>query len=525
MTPSDTTFDVIVYGGTSAAIAAAIQVRDMGKSVLLLTPDKHLGGLTSGGLGWTDLGNPKTVGGLSREFYERVYAYYTNESAWKFQKMSEYGNEGQGTKSRNDQDRTMVVFEPSVAEKVFNQWLDEKQIKPVFGRLDLKDGVLKRGNKIVGIRTEDGRTYSGLVFIDATYEGDLMAHAGVSYTIGREANSQYGETLNGTQIANATKNQLPKGISPYIKDGDPKSGLLPGVEPFDGQPDGSEDKRIQAYCYRMCLTNAPANRISIEKPENYKESDYEILFRAIEKGQRDRFFKFSPLPNQKTDSNNDSGISTDFIGMNYAYPDGDYATREKLAQAHKNWQLGLIWSLQHSKRVPEDLRTIYLEWGLPKDEFEDAGNWSHQLYIREARRMVSDFVETEITIRNKELAKKSIGMGSYQMDSHNVRRMVGPDGFLMDEGDVQKSPNGPYQLDYGCIVPKASECENLLVPVCVSSSHIAYGSIRMEPVFMILGQSAGAAAALAVDRHETVQGLNYDVLKAKLAESKQVLKL
>ena len=525
MSAQPESYDVIVYGGTSAAITAAIQVKQMGKSVLLLSPDKRLGGLTTGGLGWTDLGDSRTVGGLSREFYNRVYLHYSEPSAWRWQKLEEYGNEGQNSKSRDDQAQVMVVFEPSATEKVFNDWLEQNEVKVEHARLDLNLGVLKRANKIVGLRTESGHLYSAQVFIDATYEGDLMAHAGVSFTTGREANSQYNETFNGIQVEHAKQNQLPKGISPYIKENDPKSGLLPGVEPNDGKEDGTADHRIQAYCYRMCLTNVPENRVDIQKPKNYKESDYEILFRAIDEGQHDRFFKFSPIPNHKTDSNNDSGISTDFIGMNYDYPNADYKAREQIAKRHEDWQMGLLWSLQHSKRVPEKLRKIYLDWGLPKDEYTDNHNWSTQLYIREARRMVSDYVITERTIRDKSSVDQSIGMGSYQMDSHNVRRMVGPDGYLMDEGDVQKSPDGPYQIDYGCIVPKESECTNLLVPVCVSSSHIAFGSIRMEPVFMILGQSAGTAAVLALDKQVPVQQVVYTNLKDILEKDGQVLHL
>jgi hypothetical protein len=471
------------------------------------------------------LGNSHTVGGLSLEFYHRVWLHYSKPESWTWQKRDTYGNEAQGTTARNDKKETMWVFEPRAAEKIFEEWLAEFHVPVIRERLDLNKGVLKRGRQIVGLRTVEGRMIAARVFIDATYEGDLMAHAGVSYTLGREGNDVYGETLDGIQVGHAVKNQLPAGVSPYRKKDDPASGLLSGVEPFDPTPDGTGDKRIQAYCYRMCLTNVPENRVAITKPKGYRASDYEILFRAIELGQKDRFFKFSPMPNHKTDSNNDSGISTDFIGLNYAYPEADYKTREKLALQHKNWQLGLIWSLQTSPRVPEALRKIYLEWGLPKDEFVDNGHWSWQLYIREARRMVSDAVITEVSLRDKTRKVDSIGMGSYQMDSHNVRRMVGPRGDLIDEGDVQKSPNGPYKIEYGTIVPKETECTNLLVPVCLSASHIAFGSIRMEPVFMILGQSAATAAVLALEELVPVQKVDYSKLKKRLVDGGQVLEL
>ncbi|RYG35069.1 FAD-dependent oxidoreductase [bacterium] len=518
-------YDVLVYGGTSAAVAAAVQVRRMGKRVLLLSPDEHLGGLTSGGLGWTDSGDIRTVGGLSREFYHRVWEHYGKPEGWSWQRRETFGGAAQNSAARDEKTQTMWVFEPHVAERIFDRMIEENDVPVVYGRLDLDGGVYKRGSRIVGVRTTNGQVYGALSFIDATYEGDLMAKAGVSYTVGRESSGLYGETFNGSQAARAIKNQLPKGISPYRRKADPRSGLLPGVEPAISEADGNGDPRIQAYCYRMCLTNVPENRIPLTKPKGYRESDYEILFRAIEAGQKGDFFKLSPIPNRKTDSNNEGGISTDLIGRNYGYPEAGYRERERIAQAHEHWQRGLIWTLQNSRRVPETIRARYAEWGLPKDEFVDNGGWPSQIYVREARRMRGESVVTEVSLLDKASVARPVGMGSYKMDSHNARRVVGPDGSLMNEGDVQQSTNGPYGIDYGSMVPRESECSNLLVPVCLSATHIAYGSIRMEPVFMILGQSAATAAVLSLGEAVPVQKLDYGKLKERLRTDGQVLSL
>lgn len=517
--------DVLVYGGTSAAVTAAVQAKRMGKRVLLVSPDSYLGGLSSNGLGWTDLGDARTIGGLSQEFYERVYAYYGKLESWTWQKRESFGGQGQGAPAHDDKSRTMWTFEPHVAERIFAQMIEDAKVPVVYGKLDLKEGVLKRGTKIVGIRTTDRLRYIAKTFVDATYEGDLMAGAGVSFVTGREANSKYGETFNGNQLARATKNQLPKGVDPYKKQGDPTSGPLPGIEPRPEEPDGTGDDRIQAYCYRMCLTNLPENRVKVGKPKGYRQSDYELVFRSIEAGQTADFFKLDPIPNRKTDSNNTGGVSTDFVGRNYRYPNAPYDEREKIAREHRDWQLGLIWTLQNHPRVPEKLRKRYADWGLPRDEFPDNGHWPRQIYVREARRMLSDVVIDENSLIKKTASAFSVGMGSYKMDSHNVRRIVGPDGFVINEGDVQQSTNGPYPIDFRAMVPKRSECTNLFVPVCLSASHIAYGSIRMEPVFMILGQSAATAAVLALDGFVDAQNVDRQQLAKRLTADKQVLSL
>jgi len=518
-----TSADVIVYGGTSGAVIAAVQARKDGKSVILISPDKHLGGVTSSGLGKTDLGNPSAIGGLSKEFYHRIWLHYQNPSAWNGGAVPKK-LPGPGQVAGGGTNPYLYVFEPKVAEAVFDQLIAENKIPVVHARLDLNSGVLKEGTRITGIRVEDGRVFHGRMFIDATYEGDLMAKAGVSYAVGREPSSQYGEKLNGLQVRQSRNNQLPPGIDPYVRKGDPSSGLLPDVNPPTTEPDGTGDKRIQAYGYRMCLTSDPANRVTVAKPDGYREADYELLFRTIEAGQTSGFFKLDLMPNHKTDSNNSGGLSTDDMGINDAYPDGDYATREKIARTQELWQRGLLWTLQSSPRVPPAIRAAYAKWGLPRDEFTDNDNWPPALYVREARRLVGDYVLTEPILEKDAPAARPIGMGSYTMDSHNVQRLVGADGMVHNEGNVQKGVR-PYQIDYGVLLPKRAECENLLVPFCISASHIAFGSVRMEPVFMVLGQSAASAADLALDNHVAVQDVPYDRLKEKLTAGGQVLDL
>jgi hypothetical protein len=515
--------DICVYGGTSAGVMAAVQAHQMGRTVVLISPTVHLGGMTSSGLGFTDMGNNRILGGLARDYFHRIWAWYQQDSAWTLEPRSKFGNKGQGGPALNDQLQIAISFEPHVAEAVFRQFITENNIQVVQARLDLKNGAIKDGTRLTGLRTEDGHVYHAAVFIDASYEGDLMAVAGVKYTVGREANAQYGESHNGIQAKGASKNELSPGIDPYVVKGDPKSGLLPGVNADAGGLDGTTDKRVQAYCYRMCLTDLPDNRVMVEKPPGYKDSDYEILFREIEAKPKPDFLKLSRVQNRKTDTNNNGGISTDYIGKADDYPEADYVARARMEEAHKNWQLGLIWTLQNHPRVPQAIRNFYAKWGLAKDEFTDTGNWPPQLYIREARRMIGDYVLTEPLIRDSSSVSRSIGMGAYTLDSHNVQRYVGADHSLRNEGNVEIGVKQPYRIDYGCMVPRAAECQNLLVPVCVSASHIAYGSIRMEPVFMILGQSAGTAAALAVESHLPVQQVDYGKLKSRLVADGQVL--
>ncbi|MFM8270730.1 MAG: FAD-dependent oxidoreductase [Gemmata sp.] len=510
-------FDVVVYGGNASGAAAAVQVSRMGKTVALLEPGRHIGGLTSGGLGWTDSGDKRVIGGISREFYQRVKKHYDAPEAWVHQKREAYPF------YRKDED-SMWAFEPKVAEQILRDMLRKAKVEVVFGeRLDRARGVKLDGKRILSITTESGRTFAGRMFIDATYEGDLMASAGVTYTTGREANNQYGETLNG--VAKKWQqhgHRFTAKVDPFVKPGDPTSGLLFGVE-RELPADGAADKRLQAYCFRMCMSDVPANRVPFEKPRDYDEKLYELLFRNYEAGDLRVPMKPDRMPNGKTDTNNNYAVSTDFIGQNYAYPDASYADREKIVAAHLSYQQGLMWSLQNHKRVPERVRAQMEKWGLAKDEFTDTGHWPHQIYVREARRLVSDYVVTENDCRRKRETPMSVGMGSYNMDSHNCARYVTPAGFVQNEGDVQVSPGGPYRISYKSIVPRAGECPNLFVPVCLSSSHIAYGSIRMEPVFMVLGQSSATAACLAIDAKLDVQKLDYEHLKKRLLADKQVL--
>lgn len=517
--------DIVIYGGTSGAISAAVEAKRSGKSVIVVSPDKHLGGLSSGGLGFTDTGDKSVIGGLSREFYHRVWKHYNTEEAWNWQKKEEYGNKGQGTPAMDGENRTMWIFEPHVAEQVFEDMIAEEKIRVDRDEwLDRENGVVMEDGRIISITTLSGKTYKGAVFLDATYEGDLMAAAGVSYHVGREGKDVYGEEWNGVQTGVLHhKHWFESDISPYVVPGDPSSGLLPRVSGEDPGEKHSGDDKIQAYCFRMCMTNHPENRIPFPKPEGYDPMQYELLARVFEHGWKEWFNKFDPIPNHKTDTNNHGPFSSDNIGMNYDYPEASYDRRKEIIEEHENYQKGLLWFVANDPRVPEDIQTKMQQWGLSKDEFKDNGNWPHQIYVREARRMIGEFVMTENELLKKSPTPKPIGMGSYTMDSHNVQRYVKPDGFVQNEGDIGVSTNGPYTISYGSLVPKKEDCKNLLVPVCVSSSHIAFGSIRMEPVFMILGQSAAAAAVLAIDQNSAVQEVDYTKLKEVLVSKGQIV--
>ena len=521
-------YDVVIYGGTSSGIIAAVQAKRMGKSVVVVCPDQHLGGLSSGGLGWTDSGNKAVIGGLAREIYHRVWQHYQDEVVWKWQAREAFGNKGQGTPAMDGNNRTMWVFEPHVAEEIFEAFVQEYEI-PVYRDewLNREQGVEKVEDRIVSITMLSGNTYKGKMFIDATYEGDLMAAAGVSYIVGREANSVYNETLDGVQTARAVSHQFEAFVDPYVTPGDPNSGLLPRIHGDSPGVDGEGDHRLQAYCYRLCLTNVAENRLSFPKPDNYDPMQYELLGRYMDTGARTMFGKFDPIPNSKTDTNNHGAFSTDNIGMNYDYPEASYERRREILKEHEDYQKGYFWFLANDPRTPEDVRNQMSQWGLSKDEFTDNGNWPHQIYVREARRMIGNFVVTERHLRQQEPTPHPIAMGSYNMDSHNTQRYVAYDengrGHARNEGDIQINPGGPYPIDYGAIVPKAEACANLFVTVCVSTSHIAFGSVRMEPVFMILGQSAATAAAMALDANVPVQQVDYGQLSGQLRKDGQVL--
>ncbi|HTI92061.1 MAG TPA: FAD-dependent oxidoreductase [Puia sp.] len=500
-------YDICIYGGTSAGVIAAYTASKMHKTVILIEPGFHLGGLSSGGLGYTDIGNKYAIGGLSLDFYRRVGLYYGVLEQW--------------------------VFEPHVAEGVYGQYVKEGKLNVLYGwriTAATKDGAMIRSIHLESHATDDaasaatsglaapttsgtaGTAASGAakeirakMFIDCSYEGDLMAKAGVSYTVGREANSLYGETYDGVQLRD--KHQFPDGIDPYKTPKDPSSGLLWGVSSQPPGERGAGDKKVQSYNYRICLTNDPANRIPITRPERYDPAKYELLLRYIAiktPGDLWGFLKFDLLPNHKTDINNNGPFSTDMIGMNYDYPEGDYATRKAIIQAHIDYTKGFLYFIGHDPRMPERLRQLMLQWGYPKDEYADNGNWTPQLYVREARRMVGSYVMTQANCEGREKVEDGIGLAAYTMDSHNCQR-VAVNGMVKNEGDVQIGGFPPYPISYRSIIPKKEDCRNLLVPVCLSASHIAYGSIRMEPVFMELGQSASIAAGLAIDRGLSIQ--------------------
>jgi hypothetical protein len=521
-------FDVVVYGGTSAGVVAAVQSRRLGRSVVLVCPDRHLGGLSSGGLGFTDTGDKSVIGGLAREFYHRVWKHYDQPGAWPWQRKEEYGNKGQGTPAIDGAQRTMWIFEPHVAEQVFEDLVREYRI-PVHrdAWLDRAQGVRKEGQKIVSITTLAGRTFGGRMFIDATYEGDLLAAAGVSYHVGREARSVYDEQWNGVQTGVLHHRHhfgaVNRRISPYVVPGDPASGVLPRVSQEPPGVYGEGDRRVQAYCYRMCLTDHPDNRIPVPKPAGYDPRQYELLVRIFDAGWRETFEKFDPIPNHKTDTNNHGPMSTDNIGMNYEYPEASYARRREILAEHETYQKGWLYFIANDPRVPREVQEQMRRWGLPKDEFKDNGGWPHQIYVREARRMVGLYVMTENELLQKRPTPDSVGMGSYTIDSHNVQRYITPEGDVQNEGDIGVPTKGPYQIAYGALVPKRGQAANLLVPVCVSSSHLAFGSIRMEPVFMILGQSAATAAALALETGLAVQDVSYARLREQLLKDGQIL--
>ena len=545
---AETTSDIVIYGSSPAAISAAVQAKRMGRSAVIVSPETRIGGLTTGGLGQTDIGNKSAFGGIALEFYRDVAKWYADPAHWTHQKRGEYKPKGQTEGTMGDD--SMWTFEPSVALAILEGWEKRDNLDIRRGEwLDREKGVVKENGRIVSIKTLSGNVYRGKVFIDATYEGDLMAAAGVSYTVGREANSVYGETVNGIQRKrakyhkNGKMHQIRSGISAHVKPGDPSSGLLPGVEPDTDEPDGAGDSRVQAYCFRMCLTDDPENRIPFKKPANYNALDYEILLRNLEDITPEEFAGRKPnpngfvpwinsmMPNRKTDTNNRTGFSTDFVGQNHRWPEASYAEREKILKAHLEYQQGLMWTLANDPRVPEPIRSEVAKWGTCKDEFLDGpgDGWQSQLYVREARRMVGEYVATEHDVLRNRTAPRPVAMAAYGMDSHHVRRYVGKDGCVRNEGDIEdwRSRGKPYPLDYGVITPKRGDCENLLVPVCVSASHMAFGSIRMEPVFFALGQAAGTAASLSAGGPQSpataVQDVPYPALAARLAADGQVL--
>ena len=522
--------DVVIYGGTSAAITAAIQVKRLGRSVLVVSPDQRVGGMTSNGLGWINTGKKELIGGIAREFYHRIWRHYQSPDAWKWENFEEFGNWGQGTQAVDGDRRTMWVFEPKVAREIFDSWIVENEIKVFQGEwLDRLSGVEMKDGRILSLTCLSGNRYEGKVFLDCTYEGDLMAAAGVSYTVGREGNERYGETLNGVQVGRAKRNQFVNRIDPFVIPSDYKSSLLARVSNWTASKDGEGDHKIQAYNFRLCLTRVEENKESFPKPVLYEPEQYELLLRTLNRGTRHIFGNFDPIPNAKTDTNNHGSFSTDNIGMNYGYPEGTYEERREIIKEHENYVKGYFYFLSNDPRVPQEVREGISQWGLARDEFTNNGHWPEQLYIREARRMLGEVVMTEHEITGRRKARRSIAMASYPMDSHNVQRYVAKDEngnlYVSNEGDFEVEVKQPYTISYGSILPQEQECTNLLVPVCLSASHVAYSSLRMEPVFMIIGQSAATAAVLAVEKEIAVQALPYPILRDQLLKDGQVLEI
>ncbi len=496
------TYDICVYGGTSAGVIAAYTAKKAGKTVLLIESGKHLGGLSSGGLGQTDIGNKYAITGIARNFYRQIGQHYGKFEQW--------------------------TFEPHVAENLFKDYVKKGDI-PVWYEYRLVSAV-KTGGKIQEITVEPSngsgqgiRTVKAKMFIDCTYEGDLMAKAGVSYVVGREANSQYNETWNGVQMLD--KHQFPEGIDPYKIPGNPSSGLLWGISTATLAPNGTGDKLLQTYNFRLCLTKDPSNQIPITRPVGYDSTKYELLLRqvAIEKPPHINWgvMHIADMPNSKTDINNKGGFSTDMIGMNHHYAEADYATRKKIIQEHEEYTKGFLYFVGHDPRMPQHLRQQMLQWGYPKDEYLDNDHFSHQIYVREARRMVGAYVMTQHNCEGREVVKDGIGLAAYTMDSHNCQRIIvkNPKTGKMEvrnEGDVQVGGFPPYPISYRSLIPKKADCQNLFVPVCLSATHIAYGSIRMEPVFMALAQASAVAAAIAIDTQKPIQEIDVAQLQNTL---------
>jgi hypothetical protein len=493
--------DICVYGASSAGVIAAVTAGRSGKKVMLIAESKHLGGLSSGGLGNTDIGNKIAITGLARDFYKRVGSHYGKPEQW--------------------------IFEPHVAETIFRDYIKNENVPVLYDHHLI--AVLKTGTRIKGITVSSGTNHTIILakeFIDCSYEGDLMALASVSYAIGRESNHEYNETYNGVQMLD--KHQFPDGIDPYNISGDKKSGYLWGVSTDTLKTNGTGDNKIQAYNFRICLTDSVENRIEISKPEGYDSTHYDLLVRYIYMKKpstlEDGLLNINHIPRRKTDINNNGPFSTDMIGMNYNYPDGDSKLRAKIISEHEIYNKGLLYFLGHDTRIPEYLRNEMLKWGYPKDEYTDNNNWSPQLYIRESRRMLGEYVMTESNCTGKLKVTDGVGLAAYTMDSHNCERLIA-DRMVKNEGDVQIGEFPPYPVSFRSIVPRKSECINLLVPVCLSASHIAYGSIRMEPVFMVLAESSAIAASIAIDLNCPIQKIPVGKLQNKLEEDPLVLNI
>ncbi len=497
--------DLCIYGGTSAGVIAAYTAKKMGKSAIIIEPTNHIGGMTAGGLSATDIGNKMAITGLSRDFFRRLGRHYGKFEHW--------------------------LPEPKVAEKIFQDYMKESGAGVVYAyRLS---HVQKKGASILNAVFEPvGKSKSANMLIEAkqymdcTYEGDLLAMAGVSHYIGREPNSLYNETLSGVQLQD--RHQFEDGIDPFKVKGDPSSGLLWGISSQPVLPNGTGDRKVQAYNFRLCMTYDSLNRIPVPKPDNYDPSKYELLVRLMdsrkEKGWKHflkSYFLINEIPNKKADWNNMGPFSTDYIGANWNYPEGNYEERARIWKDHVDYQKGLLYFVANDPRILPEVQTEMRKWGLPKDEFMANGGWPHQLYVREARRMIGEYVMTEHNCRGNVITTDEVGMAAYTMDSHNCDRHL-DNGMVKNEGNVEVGGFPPYPISFRSIVPKREECTNLTVPVCMSATHIAYGSIRMEPVFMVLAQSAAIAASMAIDKNIPVQQIDVTQLREKLKNDPMV---
>ena len=505
-------YDLVVYGDSSGAVVAAIAAKREGRSVIVVNPTAFPGGMSASGLGATDfLGKRNTFGGIASEFYDGIAAAY-------------------GT-------TYIRSFEPHVGRQVFEKMIADAGVTVVYTeRLDRTSGkgVKMNGTRIESFTTLSGKTYRGKMFIDATYVGDLMAASGVSYTVGREAEGRYGEDMAGVRRGDTTprvhyaqgdKDHFIKDVDPCVKPGDPKSGLLPYVFRIENLANGQGDRKIQAYNYRVCLTTDPKLRIPIEKPEGYREIDHELLLRNFDAGDERLPALIEPLAGSgsKVDWNNMHAVGSDHPGANWEYPEAGYEKRREIEKEHETYIRGFLWTMAHNPRVPEAIRKKVSAYGLPRDEFTDNGGWPYMIYIREARRMVSDYVMTQHDCEGTRAAPDPVGLGSFGMDSHVVQHFVTENGHANSDGVIWRIPPKPYGISYRAIIPRKGECENLFSPVCLSASHVAHGSIRMEPVFMVLSQSASIAAGMAIDAKVSVQEVAYPALREKLESAKQIV--
>ncbi|HYG23907.1 MAG TPA: FAD-dependent oxidoreductase [Verrucomicrobiae bacterium] len=541
--------DVCVYGGTSGGVIAAVALARLGRSVLLIETTRHLGGMTAGGLGWIDYGRAPTIGGLTKKYFDSVRAYYAalnvRSNGWS--------------------------VEPHVAERLFEKLVADNHVEVI--RETRLNSVGKSRRRIRTITLDkapvDSRgapsprplerrylTIEASMFIDCSYEGDLLAAAGVTYRTDREGRDEFGEQLGGVCLSavfsdrneggGAARRSVkhPVRLDPYRRPGDPASGLLPLVSKASLGREGRRHAGVQAYNFRLCLTrNDP---IPIAAPSNYDPNRFELVRRYITEVERmgdplepgdlyfnfghriprnhPRLLKITQLMRGKTDVNNGlCNISMDFAsGGSERYAEGSWAERAKIWHAHEEYQRGYLYFLRTDEGLPEWLRREIAAWGLPKDEFQDTGGWPTQLYIRQARRMASRFVISQPHCENPAKRDDSVGMGSYSLDSHVVQRLV-HQGIVAHEGYFYRRIGEPYPVPYAAIVPREDECENLLVTFCVSTTHVAFSSVRMEPPFMILSESAALAADQALQDGTSIQRVNLSKLRRRLLDAEQIV--